>query len=124
MNRLATIPKSQGDGKALDGAGAELEQDHGGNQCGDIGVHNGQGGPVITGIYGGHGAFTGSQYLLTDSFKNYNVGIHSHTDGQNDTGNARQGQGGAKGRKTAADQDDVNDQGNIGDNEAALLCSK
>ena len=69
--------QAQGDGEALDGAGAEEEQDHRGDQGGDVGVDDGPEGLVIAAVDAGLQGLAGME-LLPHSFINQDVGVHRH----------------------------------------------
>ena len=74
--------------KALDGPGAEIEQHHGGDERGHIGVHDGGQGLVIAKVDTGLGGIAVPQ-LLPDSLEYQDVGVHRHAHRQHDAGDPR-----------------------------------
>ena len=69
--------QAQGDGEALDGAGAEDEEDHRGDQGGDVGVDDGPEGLVIAAVDAGLQGLAGME-LLPHPLINQDVGVHRH----------------------------------------------
>ncbi len=79
----------QGLGKALDGAGSQNAQDYRCNQRGHVAVDDGRECLAVAGVNSLAHAFSVSK-LLTDSRKDDDVRIDSHTDGEEDAGDARE----------------------------------
>src|SRR5690606_487303 len=82
----------QGNGKAFDRTCTNREQNERHQEGGQVRVENGVIGTVITGhdrLFWRRPPF----YFFPYSFTNQYVGIDRHTDGNDDTGNTRKGQG-------------------------------
>ncbi len=99
----------QGDGEALHRAGAEEVHDRRGHQGGDVGVENGFERAAETGIERGDQRAAGLE-LVTDTFVDQHVGVDGHGQGQDQAGDARQGQGRLHHRHAADQQDQVDQQ--------------
>src|SRR5215210_2781141 len=100
----------QGDGKAADRAGAELEQEEGRDQGRDVAVDDGGQRLLEAEIDRGADRPPCVQ-LLADALEDEHVGNDRHTDGQDDAGDAGQGERRIERRQAAEQQDDVQDQG-------------
>ena len=77
--------------EADDRAGAKEEQHAARDQGGDVGVQNCGERTLEAGVNGALDGLAGSHFLL-DALKDNDVCVNRHTDGQDDTCNARQGQ--------------------------------
>ena len=71
-------------------------------------------------MYGQGEALAGSQFFL-DALIDNHVGIHSHTQGEHQTGDTGQGEHGAETNQHAEQQQDVAQQGNIGNETGATV---
>ena len=78
-------------GKSLDRSLSEDEQDKAGEERSGLRVDDRRQSVLVTVGYGLFAGFPGAEFLL-DSFVDDHVGIHRHTDGQDDTGKSRQGE--------------------------------
>src|SRR5207342_47532 len=76
--------------EALDRAGAECEQRHARQQCGEVGIGNRAGGLLVTAGDRCLGWYPGAQFFAY-SFIDQHVGVDRHANGQRDTGKAGQG---------------------------------
>src|SRR6202022_593969 len=85
----------QGDRKPANRSGAKQKQEERGHHGGDVRIDNGQKRFVETSLDGRRRRFAIAQFF-SDALEDQNVGIHAHTDGQNDPGDTRQGQNGAE----------------------------
>ena len=90
---LATRPHDQGHREALDGPRAELEEEGGGDEGGGVGVEDRDPHPVEAVADGGPHRLAVAQ-LLADALEHEHVGVDAHADGEDDAGDAGQGQGG------------------------------
>ena len=107
----------QGDGKTADGARAELVQEHRGDDGGQVRVGDGDGGALETGLDGRQGREPQVQFFAY-AFVDQHVGVHGHTDGQHDTGDAGQGQGGAEAGHARHDDEHGEAEHDVGDDAA------
>ena len=82
--------QAKGDGKAFHRSSTELKQHQGRDQRGDVCIEDGERGPAVASVHGGTGCFT-QGHLLPDAFKYQHIGIHGHTDRQDDAGDAGKG---------------------------------
>ena len=100
-------------GKTLDGTGAQEEQDRGCDQGSHVTVDDSGQSLVKTdtdrAFYVGSGG-----YFFTDTCENNNIRVNCHTDGQQDTRDAGQGQGHVKAVQDKGDQDDIDSQCHAG----------
>ena len=92
---LAMRPHDQGDREALDRPRAELEEEGGGDEGGGVGVEDRDPHAVEAVVDGGLHRLAVAQ-LLADALEDEHVGVHAHADGEDDAGDAGQGQGGAE----------------------------
>src|SRR5690606_1182083 len=107
--------------KTLHRAGAGREQDHGRDDGGDIGINDRGEGAIKTGINRLQWLQPAFQRLL-DLLENQYVGVHRHTNGQDDTGDTRQRQGGTGNHRQHTDNDhQVTQQGDVGDQAERLV---
>ena len=82
-------------GKALDRSGALQAQDNRRNQRGDVAVQN-SGQRLLEACLNGALYRLACADFLPDTGEDNDIGIHGHTDTQNDTCDTRQGQGNLK----------------------------
>src|ERR1051326_386496 len=73
--------------KAFDRSRSEQEQEGAGDYLGRVRIDEGQQGLADPRLDRGNHGLTGTQFLA-DSFKDQDIGIHRHTDGQDDAGDA------------------------------------
>jgi hypothetical protein len=85
------IPIMRVTAKPLTRTAGEGEQDAGGDEGGDVGVEDGGEGLVEGGLKRGGEGFA-IEHFFAQTFVDEHVGIHSHTDGEHDTGDAGHGQ--------------------------------
>src|ERR1035438_4666749 len=81
----------QGDRETTDRPLPEEEKEGAGYHRCHVGVDNGPPRLAEAVVDGGNHALAGAQFLA-DAFENQHIGIHRHTDGQNDSGDTGQGQ--------------------------------
>lgn len=107
--------KAQGqvDGKAFDRAAAHDDEDDGGDHDRHVGIEDGVEGPAETGFHRRPQALADEDFFL-EPFKDKDVGIDGETHGQDDTGNARQGQCRVEVFQDAQQDEDVDQQGDVG----------
>ena len=86
--REAENPDGQGDGESLDGAAGDHEEDHRGDQGGDIGIEDRGKGLVVGGLDGGPQGFSGLHFLA-ESLVDEDVGVDGDPDGEDDSGDPR-----------------------------------
>ena len=108
----------QGDGESLDRAGAFPEQDHRHDQRGDVRVENRGISTVETEVDRVLDRLA-ALHFFADTFINQHVGVHGHTDGQDDTGDTWQGQRDVERRHGAEDQDRVYEERDVRHDTAA-----
>ena len=101
-------------GEALDRTGTEDSEDRTGEERSHVRIHDSGDGTLETVLDSFTHAFAGAQFL-TDTLVDQHVGIHSGTHRQHDTGDTRQGQYSGEGCEDTEQQEDVAQQGGIGD---------
>lgn len=106
--------QGQVDGKALDRAAAHDDEDDGGNHDRDVGVEDGVEGAAEAGFHRRPQTLADEDFFL-EAFKNEDVRIDGKAHGQDDTGNARQGQCRVEVFQDAQQDEDVDQQGDVGD---------
>jgi hypothetical protein len=84
--------EAQRDRKAAHRPRAHGEQDHRGDEGGDVGVDDRRPGLFIAKLDGARRALGGFAAILADALEHQHVGIDRHADGQHDAGDPRQGQ--------------------------------
>src|SRR5262245_35096843 len=109
-------PHAQRDGEALDRAGAELEEEEGADQRGQVGVENGAEGTVVAQGDRLTNALLVAQ-LLTNALEDQHVGVDCHADREHQTRDAGQRERGAEPCQRRHHVDGVEDQS--GDRDAA-----
>eukprot|EP01022_Parablepharisma_sp_SALTPOND_P017185 TRINITY_DN2694_c0_g2_i1.p1 TRINITY_DN2694_c0_g2~~TRINITY_DN2694_c0_g2_i1.p1 ORF type:complete len:1604 (-),score=291.28 TRINITY_DN2694_c0_g2_i1:31015-35826(-) len=102
----------QRDGKAADGPGTELVEDDRRDDRGHVCIENGQRGAGVALIHGGAGGKSLAQ-LLAYALVDQHVGVHGHTEGEDDTRNTWQGKRCAKSGQASQNQEDVERQNGI-----------
>ena len=80
------------DREALHRPGAEDEQKGRRDDGGDVRINDGDPGVGKALIDGRRGRLAGAN-LLADALEDQHIRVHAHADGENDAGDARQGQG-------------------------------
>ena len=104
---------NQGGSKAPDRTGTEVEQDDTGQDRSGIGVDNGREGIRITFSQCLARSLAGFQLFL-GTFIDQHVGIDRHTERQHHTGDTRHGQGGLERRQNTQREEEVHEQGTVG----------
>ena len=92
--------------ESLDRAGADAHQDDRSDEGGQIRVKYRRERLLITVVDGVHETFSAFE-LFPDTFEDQHVGVHRHADGQDDTGDARQGERRIERRHRTEDQHHV-----------------
>src|ERR1051326_792292 len=96
--------ESERDGEAFDRASPEDKQKKCRNDGSDVGINNGDEGFAEALVHGCGSGLAVAQ-LFADALKDEYVGIYTHTDSKNDTGDARKSQCGAgEAEKTEQDR--------------------
>src|SRR5690606_629492 len=103
---------AQGDGEALDGPRAEVEQYDGGDQGGDVGVDDGRQGPLVAGVYARLRRVAVAQ-LFAYALEYQHVGVDGHAHGEHYAGDARQRQRGLEQGQHRDEQDEIHGQGDV-----------
>ena len=104
----------QRDGKAADRPGAVGIQNDAGDERGDMRVEHRPESAPKAGFDGATRTLSGTE-LFADTFVDDDVGIDRHTDGENDAGDAGQGQGRARQRQDRQLVEDVEHHRDVGD---------
>src|ERR1700730_5288732 len=81
----------QRNGKAANRSSAEQKEKESGHHSGDVSIDDSQESLVETGLHRGRGRFAIAQ-LFANALEDQYVGIHAHTDRQNDAGDSGQRQ--------------------------------
>ena len=115
--------ESEGDGEALDRPASEEEQNSRGDDGGDVSIDDGHPGVREALIDGGRGSLAGAN-LFADALKDEHVGIDAHTDGENDSCNAGQGERGLRKSHESEQDYQVEEQGQIGVDARALVVNE
>ncbi len=103
----------EGGGKALDRTGTEHEENDTGKEGGHLAVEDGGESVAVT-VGDGLSKTLARSKLFLHAFINNNVRIHSHTHGQNQTGDTRQGKDGTERYEGTEEEEDVAQQGDVG----------
>src|SRR5262252_3516282 len=85
----------QRDSEALDRASAEIKEEERRDDGRYVRVDDGQKGLVETGVDGGGSRLAVAQFFA-DALEDENIGVHAHTDRQDDTGDAGKSKHGAR----------------------------
>ena len=107
-------------GEALDRTGTEDVEDDTGEEGGHLTVDDGGVGVLVT-VGDGLGEALASGQLFLDTLIDDHVRIHGHTQGQDETGDTREGKDGAEGDEGAEEQEHVAQQGDVGDETGSLV---
>ena len=81
--------QGQSQGEALDDGSAEKPQNGAGDERRGVGIADGSPGAGKAVVNRSHQLFAGLEFFL-HPFKNQNVGVNRHTDGQNEPGDSGQ----------------------------------
>ena len=107
-------------GEALDGTGTEHEEHDTGEEGGHLSVDDGGISVLVTVSHSLAQALAGGKLLL-DTFIYDHVRIHSHTHGQDQTGNTRQGQDCSEGNEDSKEEKHVAEEGDVSCDTCALI---
>ncbi len=110
----------EGGGKALDRTGTkDVEDDTGDEGCeltvDDCGVS------VLVTVCNGEGESLACSQLFLDTLIDDNVGIHSHTQCKDETGDTREGKDGAEAYEDTEEEENVAEQSHVGNETGALV---
>ena len=107
-------------GEALDRTGTEDVEDDTGEEGGHLAVDDGGVGILVT-VDDGLGEALARGQLFLDTLIDDHVRIHGHTQGQDETGDTREGEDGAEGHEGSEEQEDVAQEGDVGDETGTLV---
>ena len=106
--------------ETADGATTEAVQNECCQQRGDVGVNDGAVGFLVPIFQCHHQSFAASNFF-TNAFVDEYVGVNCHTDGQHDTGNARQCQRCSQRGEGANQEEQVGNQSQVGHQASPLV---
>ena len=107
-------------GEALDRTGTEDEEDDTGKEGGHLTVDDG-GISVLVTVGDSLAQTLAGGKLLLDTFIYDNVGIHSHTHGQDETGDTRQGQDSSERDEDSEEEKHVAEKGDVSGDTGSLI---
>ena len=103
-----------GDGEAADGAGAEHEKHHMGQEGGRVAVDNGAVGAAEA-VFERRHRLAVEPGFFADALVDQDVSVHGHAEGEQDAGHAGQGEGGFQQGQDGQHHDQVHHQGDVRD---------
>src|SRR5436190_1074703 len=109
--------EAEGHREAAHGAAAELEQDESRAEGGDVRVADRVPGSLVAGLDRRAHGLPQAQ-LLADALQDEDVGVDRHADGEHDAGDAREREREAESGERAHQEEDVQQEGPIGDRAA------
>ena len=104
----------EGGGEALDGTCAEEQQNHTGDDRGEVGVEDGREGVRVTFADCGARVLAGAEFFL-GTLEDKHVGVDCHTQREHDTADTRQGEHSLERGKYAEGEEQVEDKAEVGD---------
>ena len=110
----------EGGGKALHRTGTKDVEDDTGDEGGNLTVDDGAVSVLVTVMHGQGEALAGGEFFL-DALVDNHVGVHGHTQGQDQTGDTGQGKDGAEAHQDTEQQEYVAQKSHIGNDAGALV---